>query len=476
MEGAMSHLKMGLIATVLIAAGCGGDVNERSEDVSSVRQEEVAACPVSTSGVKFDREMVITAIDVVNDPCRTKWSGCGDTTKQAKWTFAYLMQQMAGSTHPSTFILKWLESFEETPSVNGQSLQARSKVRTDIINPWRAASGCSTAGNPKVDASPCLTLDFAKAPFRLLAIVNRMDLRSENAQIFYGGGSAGEGRFVFGVTKQDGTPLDATVILEYELPTSTWSTLTWAQKWHALGALTAPSAAYNDKLQEITDMFVKSGAIPAKANFGNAINQVRTNEKAFDGSASPIFELREHKLQCRTGISCSANEKVLAPTTLAQTPKNSLDMTPELRTYMNNNMSAILGGTHVVSGTMLTGASRPLDMITNPFRVWMADSPLDPVPPPSTEGDVRRLFGFSTCNGCHSLETDTDNFHIAPRASGAASQLSSFMSTAMNPITVVEPLEGKSINYNEPARRMCEFVWLLNGNGTVLTAGSGRPH
>lgn len=38
-------------------------------------------------------------------------------------------------------------------------------------------------------------LDLAQSPFRLLAIVNRVDLR-ENS--IYGGGDAGEGRLVFG--------------------------------------------------------------------------------------------------------------------------------------------------------------------------------------------------------------------------------------------------------------------------------------
>src|SRR5690606_792741 len=107
-------------------------------------------------------------------------------------------------------------------------------------------------------------LDLSKAPFRLLAIVNRIDLRSDGGG--YGGGGviggpiraadapgamiapdamiapapmpvhAGEGRFVFGVLDPQGRPLPFTVIFEYELPASDpREVLGWARSWHALG-------------------------------------------------------------------------------------------------------------------------------------------------------------------------------------------------------------------------------------------------
>ena len=58
-------------------------------------------------------------------------------------------------------------------------------------------------------------IDLTRAPLRLLAIVNRMDLRDLSK------GSAGEGRFVFGVLDGNGNPLEFTLILEYRLPGTT---------------------------------------------------------------------------------------------------------------------------------------------------------------------------------------------------------------------------------------------------------------
>ena len=116
---------------------------------------------------------------------------------------------------------------------------------------------------------------------RLLAIVNRFDLRST--------GNAGEGRFVFGVLDAAGNPMQFTVILEYKLPAANAAAVqTWANDWHALGALALGSAAYRTKLQQITHKFSKRGAFPGRPN-DSAISQVRSNEIAL---AFP-WELRE---------------------------------------------------------------------------------------------------------------------------------------------------------------------------------------
>lgn len=457
-----------LLLGVLAFGGCAFSTEnpaENDETVGQAQQAELLSCnTLNTASINADRELLIRAVDVVEDPCRTTWNPVCDPNIKGKWTFWYLMQQMAGTVNPSTFILKWLESFEETPTVNGQVLPARSKIRSLVINPWRQASSCSILNDPKVDTSAC-TLDPSKAPFRLLAIVNRMDLRSPNGGVFYGGGNAGEGRLVFGFTTQAGVPLNATAIFEYTLPTSTWSTLTWANKWHNAALLPTPGADYNAALQTITEQFVKAG-LTAGAPNNSSIAQVRTNETAFDSSAVPVMELRQHTLQCRPGINCSNTDKLLLPSPTSQTPTNSLNFTTNLRTYLNDNASAILAGNHQVPGNMLAGSSRP---ISNPFNVWMADDMLDNW---GSQADIRRLFGLATCNGCHSAETQTNIFHIAPRAAGAMSTLSGFTA---GPITVNDILGGP-VDYDEMQRRKCEARWLLNGNGSKLSTMSGLPH
>ena len=428
-------------------------------------------CPVDTSDVNYGREMVITALDVVNDPCRTGWNAavCAKPSHVSKWTFGHLMQQVAtADVNVSTLILKWLESFEEAQNVNGQTFIPRNSIRSTIIGPWRQAgkkpgSALPCSANGKVDSDPC-DLDLTVAPFRLLAIVNRTDLRVPG----YGGG-AGEARFVFGFTKMDGTPLDGTVILEYALPT-TLSAVQWANRFQALRAQSDPQK-YNEALADLTDLFTRANANPSGPN-GSALSQVRTAEKAFD--SMQVFEMREQRLQCRPNTICSQTGKLLLPSTLALTPRNNLDSSPTLTSYMNNNMTAIVNGTHIVPTTMLATFSRPIDPAVNPFGVWMADAPLNSVPYPDTEGDVRRLFGFSTCNGCHSqAETKTNNFHISPRAANTPSTLSPFLSGA---VTVVEPLEGETVQYNERDRRTCEYKWLYTGHTTLITTNAGRSH
>lgn len=459
-----------VVVCALFYAGCGVEPEDEAalgeETIGRAEMPEVLACPVGPlSSVSYERELVIRSTDVVDDQCRTSWNPLCSTTIRGKWTFGYLIQQIAGATDPSTFVLKWLESFEASPLVNGQPLAQRTGIRSKVITPWRQASGCSFVGNPLVDSSPCL-LDFTKAPFRLLAIVNRMDLRADGGDFEYGGGSAGEGRFIFGFTDPNGAPLDATVILEYELPTHDWGVHQWASAWHGLGHVTAPSPQYNDALQGITERFVKAGASLSGLNGGSAVRRVRTNERAFDPGNMPELELREHSLQCRPGQACAVNARLLLPTVVAQTPRNDLNVTHTLRMYLDDNGGPILDGAHQVPPSMLGAASRPF---SNPPGAWMGDAPLADL---ATEADVRRLFGFSTCNGCHSVETGTSSFHVAPRAPLTQAPVSGFLSGA---ITVADPLGGQ-LEYDEASRRKCELLWLLAGNGSTFTTSAGRAH
>ena len=79
---------------------------------------------------------------------------------------------------------------------------ARTSIQTLVINPWLTASGGTT-------------LDMTKAPFRLLGIVARLDLR-QNAG-YSGGTSAGEARFIYNVLDGSGNPTLFMVIFEYGL-------------------------------------------------------------------------------------------------------------------------------------------------------------------------------------------------------------------------------------------------------------------
>jgi hypothetical protein len=190
------------------------------------------------------------------------------------------------------------------------------------VVPARTAISASSA--PEVGGK----LDLTKAPLRLLAIGNRLDLRNLAA------GKAGEGRFVFGVL-DGGTPRQFTVILEYNLPGSTQADVaSWAARWHALGTLGIGTPAYNAALQKITDAFAGPNLIPTRPN-GSSISQVRSNEIAL---SSP-WELREF------GLNAAGN---LVERTVALTPQAGLNGSTKVRDFVNTNQAAILGGTFVV--------------------------------------------------------------------------------------------------------------------------------
>src|SRR5262249_26038293 len=157
-------------------------------------------------------------------------------------------------------------------------VSSRGAIQTALIDPWLSASGCTAGTNP----ATCATLDLTKAPFRLLAIVNRIDMAGFD---FYARtGSTGELRFAFGAFNlTTGSSLKATVILEYKFPNNRFS-FDWASRFHALSNLTLPTTpptgiattTFADQLQStITNLVVEPNAQPGGPNNGSVISQIR---------------------------------------------------------------------------------------------------------------------------------------------------------------------------------------------------------
>jgi hypothetical protein len=270
---------------------------------------------------------------------------------------------------------------------------------------------------PKVPGTD--ELDLAKAPFRLLAIVNRVDLR-EN--LTYGGGSAGEARFVFaGVEKK--TPNDPnnpncgvmqfTVIFEFGIRKNGCVDLkAWAKQWTDLSTLSGP--AFNAALETITESFVKRDADPAKPN-GSALNQLRTNDLAFDGP----WELREFQ------ISAGGSDfHHLRQETAKQTPDISLNNSATITNYVTANAADIVADKHTVPldfppGVHFLGGAAPVPN-NDPNFHWNGN-------PKIATYLEREKFSLATCNGCHAGETKTLFTHIKPAMFGTVAGLSSFL-------------------------------------------------
>src|SRR5882672_445759 len=251
------------------------------------------------SAVDPARELMITAVSVVEDPARTYDPCTGAGTPMGPWTFGRVMTEMANEPatgiNPSDFTLHWLQHWNTELTINSFTVFQRSFGLNDqILNPW-----------PKL---PDGRLDLAQAPFRLLAIVNRIDLRGSTA---YGASDAGEARFVFGLLRCNPPPpqreaKEFTVILEYGIRKSAcWGVRHWARQWHALGSLALGSPEYNAALQAVTDQFARRNTDPSKRPNRSAFNQLRTNEFAIaDFPAGAFWELREFAL-CSDASACA---------------------------------------------------------------------------------------------------------------------------------------------------------------------------
>jgi hypothetical protein len=350
----------------LIGAGCGSDASPHTGRIAQ-------AATICTDPLVIDtfKELMIVHPNSISDARASNATG-------GAWSFRFLMEQMApAGTDPSDFVKAWLQQWRTQTEVNGFPVAPRPLIK-DIIRAW-----------PK---RPNGKLDLAQSPFALMAIVNRMDLRSLSKP-------NGEGRFVFMHVLPDSNgnpvPQSFSVIFEYELPTDNGQTAgVWADRFHALGAKNH-GAGFNAALQAITDAFAKRGAHAGGVN-GSSLSQIRTNEVVLGFP----WELREFHLDPATGMLLQAATN--------QTPDESFrGVKSPLTKWINDpaNRDAILTGTHKVPTEFLAGASHS-DGVPWSF--------------PNVDEELRKPFAKETCNGCHNGEVEQlDGFyHISPRTPG----------------------------------------------------------
>jgi hypothetical protein len=426
-----------LLFMTAAAAGCGGLVED--EAAGSTGATPLRRLPDAA------KELVIVDPSVIEAPVETTFdpSRPAGNDRRGAWSFGRAIHNMlpaaqrgdarAASAFVDAWLVQWMSDQSPNPTVSAST--ARTNIELIVTRPWRVASGCAA------DDASCV-LDMAKAPFRLVAIVNRPDLR-----IVANDGSAigGEGRFVFQLVSPTigrnvaGGPIEIidptprpqkfTVIFEYSLPVAdTTDTLKWASRWHELGSLPF-GEEYNGALRNITNDFSGADRDARRPN-GNALNQIRTNEVATQGarrfgaeaplSVPQIWELREFRLSAATGR--------LAQHTVNLEPSRDFDIarsafalpmgtrSTELASWLLANEDAILASRQVMPASMLGNSSL---VGSPPFGAWgkasnsgshslvTADDPAVRV------GDrVRDEFALDTCAGCHRHESTTPTPHF----------------------------------------------------------------
>ncbi len=388
---------------------------------------------LSTHPVVINQELTITDLSVVESV---------HADPGGHWTFEHLITEMMPQTNPtaqekSDFVLNWLSHWTSIQTVNGFNIGSRQNMQNQVINPWIAASGGTGV------------LDLSVAPFRLLAIVNRIDLaqRDINGNVL----NAGEGRFVFGVLGPSGASLQFTVIFEYGLPATSEEELNqWILDWHnlSLNNFSNINPAYNDALLAVTDKFTSKNAAPSKPN-GSALNQLRSNEIAL---SSP-WELREFNLSPSTGD--------LAQVTVKENPDFfTINNSTLLRDFVNQNEQAIIDRTISIPDTFngqpfLGGSAINFGGSGAIFRATGI-----------VNNEARHQLSLNTCSGCHGGETGTSFLHIFPRSLGQESNLSGFLRGSFNglPLTVRDPVDFSTTReFFDLDGRKNNLECLLNG-------------
>jgi len=409
-----------------------------AESVRTAHEELiVGGC---SANVEPLRSIEIVHPNIVND---ARSSNASDGV----WSFRRLIENMAHSasaTDTDPFLRGIFESFPTQVTVNGAVTEGR--------NSAVAMDRFTIAGS-----SP-RQFNLANAPFKLIAIASRLDLRSAT--------TAGEGRLIFGLTNaSDPTnPIMDTMslIVEFALPlvAPLDTPAKWAAKWHELDSIdpaTAP-ATFASKLQEITDKFTVRNAFAGRPN-GSAVNQIRTNEIKF--TTFTFWQLREFNM---------GSDGLMAPATTKESPnRDFINQSQEMRDFINQNpVLNTTTDTSFMSLKMPTVFENTLFLGVKQNQGVSAEQNAGRWDLSSTETQFNSVaidnFGFLTCNGCHNenkASGDRRFYQVDPTAApgtDGTGRLSQFM-------TVGDPSKG--------GRRPAELTRRANDMGTLLCQPNG---
>jgi hypothetical protein len=397
----LASLLVAACATPPVTSGFGPDP-ERAPDYPAAPQDPLPLDPPPPPAIDRDRELLVTDRAVLSS------ARSDDASASAPWSFRHLMESLAAasSADTATFVSDWLATWQQSstaPSEGSLPLGVRPDVQRELVCPWLRLTPENACDDTCAHCAAS-KLDLSRAPFRLLAIVNRLDLAETTTGCKP---EASEGRLVF-VALRPGTstPLSFHAIFEYVVNGTAAGE---PAAWHALAALQGDD--YATALERLTRSFTD----------GALLGQLRTSENL----AGTSWELRQFaRLRGK-----------LQPVALTNTVKDSLDGTPELATHVNAHESEIFAGDNAVPTSLGTAFST---MPKADFKWSSTDA----------NPTALRLFGLSTCNGCHAGERgDTSVLpfaHVGVDASGATI-VSRFLSDPAAPETDELAFRGRSL-------------------------------
>ncbi len=482
--------------------------NFEMQSLDPVLIEGTTSCDMDENAILKQNSLLITDINVVEDPARTYNVVTGQGASQGAWTYGQLMKNMAGGfadeSNPTPteitvvrdFIKNWIIQFYTQYSINGRTSPtiAPKTVLRHLIKPWvynaKESLGQTVPNISSYDMEDWktywdsfttateLNALLKNAPFKLSAIVNRVDLRGNGG---YGvsnpGFNAGETRFIFSLIQtldnqggdnnlgnlgkppwhQDtgygpnaGKKIDwrgMNIILEYaNVASSSCDTKDIGQQWKDLSTHTVGSASYLTALQNITDLVTTRNANTEAVN-GSAISQVRTNSKLFAiGNVSQTnrwdptnWELREFGLDQNGNLVSQATGNM--PFAGSNYNRNSgnegLDYGPDQSSepiadwiYGVNGSShwvSVKNGNHNIPQYLLEPVSELKDELQSYYGLgfWHSSFPDNIFDDDnysggasSNEKEIRHQLSLNTCLGCHGGETKTMFSMIQPLGYG----------------------------------------------------------
>ncbi len=358
--------------------------------------------------------------------------------------------------------------------------------------------------NPKGEKKWLPTVD-PRGPFRMLAVVNRLDLAGDWDRRT-GGHFAGEerrwfgeGRLVYGLTRDIGDkPYPMTFIAEYRLPALTkdadgrvvidqdfdyvagpssktaWmeGRKLWADLWAELSRFERSTPEYREKLRDIVALF----AIGAHSVGVRSGERVQTEA----GVVTDEFEYREHYMNDnwmlanrkvrREPFRCAEMSSVLADRVEADWDEEAGQLVYDYllgdRNLDDPEIGEIAG---LCGGEMPYGQGEADGGPPYQLRAKFVRFSLGEVWRTLLDEPKRHAFAIGTCTGCHAAETDTQGFVIGPRLADEDAPLARFLTGGAQFTS-----NGVTYTYDELSRRRVlleRFIALEDVEAALLTFG-----
>jgi hypothetical protein len=150
-----------------------------------------------------------------------------------------------------------------------------------------------------------------------------------------------------------------------------------------------------------------------------------------------------------------------------KTPRNNLDNTPFLASFINANCSAITANSYNVpesfSGQPLLGIKSDNSFSDEPS--WNAAITC------TNPTVVREVFAVNTCNGCHAIETNTGFTQVTNDGFGLPAELSGFL-TGEN---INDPFNSAPLAFADLDRRAIDLQKLVCQSCLVFTPLVFKP-